>query len=75
MQNKTLNQLNITKQIYLNIYHYPSTLVLLKCQDPFRESVFESCLGSEFQQYSIWIVNFNTIPYTSKVCLRIVALI
>ena len=29
-----------------------------------------SCLGSKFQQYSIWIVNFNTIsPYSSKVYL------
>ena len=34
MQYTTLNQLNLTKQMFLNIYHFPST-VLLKYQDPF----------------------------------------
>ena len=34
MHHITLNQLNITKQIFLHIYHFPSTLVLLKYQDP-----------------------------------------
>ena len=37
MQHITINQLNITEQILLNIYHFPSTLVLLKYQDPFIE--------------------------------------
>ena len=32
IQHLTLNQLNITKQIFLNIYNLPSTLVLLKYQ-------------------------------------------
>ena len=33
-----------SKQIFLNIYHFPSTLlVLLKYPDPFVESIFESC--------------------------------
>ena len=34
IQHTTLNQLNITKQTFLNIYHFPSTLVLLKYQNP-----------------------------------------
>ena len=73
----TLHQLNITKQIFLNIYHFPSTLVPLKYQDPFIESIFESCLSCSFlvwtQNFSSiqWIVNFNTIPYLNKACLRI----
>ena len=62
-------------------YHFPSTLVLLKYQDPFIEyAIFESCLSHNFlvwaQNFSTiqWIVNFNTIPYSSKVCLRITSL-
>ena len=61
IQHTTLNELNITKQIYLNINYFPSTLVLLKYQDPFMESIFEFCLsctflvclGSGFQHYLI----------------------
>ena len=60
IQCTTLNQLNVTKQIFLNIYHFPSTLALLKYQDPFIEyAIFESCLlqpsclSSEFQYYLI----------------------
>ena len=75
------NQLNITKQIFLNIYHFPSTLVLLKHQDPFIEyTIFESCFSCSFlvwpQNFSTvhWIVDFDTIPYSSKVCLRITSL-
>ena len=37
IQHATLNQVNITKRIFLNMYHFPSTLVLLKYQDPFIE--------------------------------------
>ena len=83
IQHTTLNQLNITKQIFLNIYHFPSTLVLLKYQDPFIESIFEWYLSCSFlvwaQNFSNvsniqWIVNFNTIPYSSKACLRITSL-
>ena len=38
IQHTTLNQLNITKQIFPNKYHFPSTSVLLKYQDSFMES-------------------------------------
>ena len=49
IQHTTINQLNITKQIFLNIYHFPSTLVLMKYQDPFIEyAIFESCLSYSF---------------------------
>ena len=81
IQHTALNQLNITKQISLNIYHFPSTLVLLKYQDPFIEyAIFESCLSCNFlvwaQNFSTihWIVTFDTIPYSSKVCFRITSL-
>ena len=58
MQHATLNQLNIPKQIFLNIYLFPSTLVLSKYQDPFIWNMLflnpvylaDSCLGSEFQR-------------------------
>ena len=30
IQHTALNQLNITKKIFLTIHHFPSTLVLLK---------------------------------------------
>ena len=69
IQHATLNQLNITKQIFQNIYIFPSTLILLKYQDPFIEyDIFESCLSCNFlvwaQNFSAiqWILNFNTIP-------------
>ena len=48
MQHVTLNQLSITKQIFLNIYNFPSALVSLKYQDAFRESTFESLLSCNF---------------------------
>ena len=77
IQNTIFNQLNLTKQIFLHIYHFPSTQILLKYQDSFRESISKSCffghscLRSKLQQYSIWIVNFNTISrYSSKNCLK-----
>ena len=47
------------------MYHFPSKLVLMKHQDPFTESIFESCLSCSFlvwpQNFSTiqWIVNFN----------------
>ena len=79
-QHTTLNQLNITKQIFLNIYYFPSTLVLLKYKDPFiKYATFESYLTCSFpvwaQNFSTikWIVNFNN-PYSSKICLRITSL-
>ena len=72
IQHATLHQLNITKQIFLNIYHFPSTLVLLKYQDPFIEyAIFESCLCCSFLVWSQnfrtiqLIVNLDTIPYSS----------
>ena len=34
MQHATLNQLSITKQIFLNIYNFPSALVSLKYHFP-----------------------------------------
>ena len=81
IQHITLNQLNITitKQIFLNIYYFPSILALLKYQNPFIEyAIFESCLSCNFllwtQNFSTihqWAVSFNTIPCSSKVCLRI----
>ena len=81
IQRITLNQLNITKQIFLNIYQFPSTLVLLKYQDSFIEyAIFESCLSYSFlvwaQNFSTvqWIVNFNTIPYSNKVSCRIASM-
>ena len=81
IQHTTVNQLNITKQISLNIYHFPSTLVLLKYQDTFIEyAIFESCLSCSFlvwaQNFTTihWIVNFNIIAYSSKVCPRITSL-
>ena len=37
IQHTTLNKLNITKQTFLNIHHFPSTLVLPKYQNPFRD--------------------------------------
>ena len=41
------------------IYHFPSTLVLLKYQDPFIEyAIFESCLSCSFL---VWAQNFSTI--------------
>ena len=46
IQHATLNQLNITKQTSLNIYHFPSKLVLLKYQDSYKEyAIFESYLS------------------------------
>ena len=49
IQHTTLNRLNITNQIFLNIYHFPSTLILLKYQDPFIEyPIFEFCLSYSF---------------------------
>ena len=33
----SLNQMNITQEIFLNLYHFSSTLVLFKYQDLFRE--------------------------------------
>ena len=81
IQHLTLNRLNITKPIFLNMYHFSSTLVLLKCHDPFLEyATFESCLSCSSliwaQNFSIiqCIVNFNTIPYSSKLSLRITSL-
>ena len=77
----TINQLNITKQIFLNIYHFPSTLVLLKYQDPLiKYAIFEFCLSCSFLVWAQnfrtieWIVNFNNIPYSSKTCLEIKSL-
>ena len=77
MQHTAFNQLNITKQIFLNIYHFPSTLVLLKYQDPFIQyAISESGLSCSFLVWALnfstgfhWIVNFNTIPYSSKFCV------
>ena len=71
IQYTTLNQLNITKQTFLNIYHFPSTLVLLKYQDPFIEyPIFESCLScsfsclsSEFQHYSLCLTELQVCSY------------
>ena len=61
VQHTTFSQLNITKQIFLNIYHFPSTLVLLKHQDPFIEdAIFESCLSCSFL---VWAQNFRTIQW------------
>ena len=81
IQHLTLNRLNSTKPIFLNMYHFSSTLVLLKCHDPFLEyATFESCLSCSSliwaQNFSIiqCIVNFNTIPYSSKLSLRITSL-
>ena len=81
IQHLTLNRLNITKPIFLNMYHFLSTLVLLKYHDPFLEyATFESCLSCSSliwaQNFSIiqCIVNFNTIPYSSKLSLRITSL-
>ena len=81
IQHLTLNRLNITKPIFLNMYHFSSTLVLLKCHDPFLEyATFESCLSCSSliwaQNFSIiqCIVNFNTITYSSKLSLRITSL-
>ena len=52
IQHATLNQVNITKQIFLNIYCFPSTLVLLKYQDPFIE--YDILVWAlEFQHYSV----------------------
>ena len=34
IQHTTVNQLNVAKQIFLNIDHFPSTIILLKYQDP-----------------------------------------
>ena len=46
IQHATLNQLNITKQTSLNIYHFSSKLVLLKYQDSYKEyAIFESYLS------------------------------
>ena len=46
IQHATLNQQNITKQTSLNIYHFPSKLVLLKYQDSYKEyAIFESYLS------------------------------
>ena len=52
--NTTCNtQLNTTKQLFLNIYHFPSILVLLKYQNPFIEyAIFESCLSCSFLVYA-----------------------
>ena len=70
IQHTILNQLNITKQIFLNIDHFSSTLVLLKYQDPFIECPnFESCfflqlscLGSEFQHHLMdWEFQYHSI--------------
>ena len=59
IQHATLNQLNITKQIFLNIYHFSSTSVLLKYQDPFIEyTIFESCPSCSFL---VWTQPFSTI--------------
>ena len=81
IQHLTLNRLNITKPIFLNVYHFWSTLVLLKYHDLFLEyAIFESCLSCSSliwaQNFSIiqCIVNFNTIPYSSKLSLRITSL-
>ena len=80
IQQLTPNSMNITNQIFLNIYHFPLTLVLLKYQDQFTVRYFESSLSCSFlvwpQNFSTiqWIVNFNTIPYLSKFCLRITSL-
>ena len=35
IQGPTQSQLNITKQVFLNVYYFPLTLVLLKYQDPY----------------------------------------
>ena len=65
IQHTTLCQLNIEKQIFLNVYHFPSTLVLLKYQDLFIECAnFESCLSFNFL---IWAQNFSTIPFPIQV--------
>ena len=66
IQHTTLNQLNIPKQVFLNIYHFPSTLVSSKYQDPFIWNMLflnpvylaDSCRGSEFQRSlfnGLWI--------------------
>ena len=72
MQHTKINQLNITNQIFLNIY-FPSTLLLLKYQDLFMEyAIFESCLSCSFlvrtQNFSTihWILNFNTFPIQAR---------
>ena len=70
MQHAKLNPLSITKQIFLNIYNFPSALVSLKYQDAFRESTFESLLSCNFFVWAQnfcsiqWIANFNTIFYS-----------
>ena len=65
IQHTTFNQLNITKQIFINMYHFPSTLLFLTYQDSFIEyAIYRirqiillilqlSCLSSEFQHYSM----------------------
>ena len=59
IQHATLNQLNITKQIFLNIYYFPLTSVLLKYQDPFIQyAIFESCPSCSF---FVWTPRFSTI--------------
>ena len=67
----TLNQLNIKKQVFLNIYHFPWTFLKY---DSFIESIFECCLSCSFlvwaQNFSTiqWIVNFNRPGLGFKVC-------
>ena len=75
------NLVLLPEQILVNIYCFPPTVVLLKYQDPFIEyAIFKSCLSCSSllwaQNFSTiqWIVSFNTIPYSSKVCLRIISL-
>ena len=59
IQHATLNQLNITKQTSLNIYHFPSKLVLLKYQDSYKEyAIFESYLSWNLL---VSAQNFSTI--------------
>ena len=72
MQHTAFNQLNITKQIFLNTYHFPSTLVLLKYQDPFIMVVFNPAYLAAFL-FELRISAF-IIPYSSKVYLNIFSL-
>ena len=60
------------KEIFLNIYHFPSTLVLLKYQDPFIEyAVFGSCLSCRALFNGLWISTSLPIQTRSVLELQI----
>ena len=85
IQHTKLNQLNITKQIFLNIYHFSSTLVLLKYQIHLLNTLFlnPAYLAALLFELRVsaplsiqWIANFNTIHYALELqvcsyCLNI----